>query len=341
MEELSTELAVSSPSEVVEFDTGGGAKMIDDTPASAPAIIVSPKSVSTAETPASTEVKVYSPNYKVKAYDAEYEIPKEFQGFINEKNEKEFKQIFSKAYGLDVMQKKNEKLREANGNFEKILNEKYIPLSKGVDVANKYLQNKDYDSFFDLLKVDEKDLQNWMLNKLRLKDLPPEQQELYTKNSATQKQLYTLEQLADQYKQELEGIKAQGTQAAVVQRETELAQILDRPDVKAIVEKFDARQNQVGAFKSEVIQRAQFAFQTKKQDLSAEEAVKEVLKLVGDIAPANPNNTVVAPKTGAKNPTIPTLAGQTSSPAARKITSLDDLKAIRKQVIAESNPYNQ
>jgi hypothetical protein len=328
--EISTEVAQSSSPSVVE------------TP-STPVI----QSDSSANSAYSTSEKVdntpvpYAPNYKVKAYDSEYEIPENYRQFINEKNEKEFRQLFSKAYGLEVMQGKNVKLREENESYKKEITEKYLPISRGLDVANKYLENKDYDSFFDLLKIDEKDLQSWMLRKLQMKDLPVEQQELYTKNSTTQKQLYELERQSEQYRQELESLKAQSTQAVVQQRTNELDTVLSRPDVKSVADRFDARLNQAGAFRNEVIQRAQFIFQTKGDDLSAEQAVEEFMKIIMlDKPSSNPNNVVIQPKAVQKAPMLPNVAGQTNSPAAQKITSMADLQKLKKQAIAALNTQN-
>jgi hypothetical protein len=108
-----------------------------------------------------------------------------------------------------------------------------------------------------------------------------------------------------------------------------------------VADRFDTRQNQAGAFKNEVIQRAQFLFQTKGTDLSAEQAVAEFMKLIVADAPAsNPNNTVIPAKAGAKNPTLPNLAGQTTSPAAQKVKSLADLQALKKQANMSMNPHN-
>ena len=157
----------------------------------------------------------------------------------------------------------------------------------------------------------------------------------------SQKQLYQLEQANESYRSELESIKSASTEAAVVQRETELNTILNRQDVKAIADRFDTRHNQAGAFKNEVIQRAQILHQTKGQDLSAEKAVEEFLKLIVlDSPSSSPSNTVIATKNGAKAPTLPNLTGQTISPAAQKVKTMADLYALKKQAIAEMNHNN-
>jgi hypothetical protein len=318
--EVSTEVAVSTP---------------EITQSSEIAVKGSESDTNTPEITQSTEIQPWTPNYKVKAYDSEFDIPETYHGYINEKNEKEFRQLFSKAYGLDVMKEKNDKLRSQNEVFEKSIKEKYEPLEKGVARVSRFLENKDFGSFFDALKINVEDLQKWMLRELQLKDLPPEQQEIYNNSKASQRQLYELEQQAAAYKQQLEGYQSQSEQQAISQRSTELDQVLASPSVKSLVEKFDAK-NQVGAFRNEVLQRAAFIAQTKGVDLSAEQAVQEVLKLVSwnqeQQAQKSPDETVLSPKENSK-PTLPTIAGKTKSPAAQKVKTLDDLYKLKAQAI--------
>ena len=278
----------------------------------------------------------WTPNYKVKAYDKEFEIPKEFHGIITKENEREVRRIFEKAYGLDVMSSKNEKLRETNTTYEKMIKEKYEPLSRGIEKVSKYLERDDFDSFFETLKVPHEKLQKWMLQKLQLKDLPPEQQELYNSSNEAKKRQYQLEQENEQYKTLAAQLQEERENAGVEQRTNELEQVLNRPDIKAIVEKYDALKDKPGAFKEEVILRAQYRFQTSKKDLSAEQAVKDFTDSVflegTPQAQAPQVKGALAPKAEDKKPTLPNIAGKTSSPAAQKVKTLDDLYKLKKQV---------
>ena len=280
------------------------------------------------------EKPAWTPNYKVKAYDSEYDIPENFRQFINEKNEADFRKLFEKSFATETVLQKNQKIRETNTQYEKAIKEKYEPLERGVQMASKYLERGDYDSLFDLLKIPEKNLQAWMLQKLKMRDLPPEERALYDSHSASQKKLYELEQQTETYRQTLEQIQATQEQQAIAARHNEMDQILNRPEIKAIVDSFDARLGQAGAFKTEVIQRAAFTAQTKGLDLSAEQAVQEFLKLLPPttatqaVSPAD--RVVVA---NDKKPTLPNVAGKTTSPAAQKVMSLDDLKKLRAQSI--------
>lgn len=340
MEETSISTEVSTVSTEVA-PSSAPAMEVSNSPDVSGAYSSSPSVDSGKSTSESSTPAVYTPNYEVLAYGNKYEIPKEYQGFINESNEKEFKQLFSKAFAADELLNKNNKIREHNANLEKEIKEKYLPVYKGLDVVNKYLANQDFGSFFEMLKIPVEQVQAWMLKELQMKDLPPEQQQLYTTTSKTQKQLYQLEQINEQQRLELEAIKEASTNALVQQRTNELNTILNRSDVKAVADRFDTQQNQVGAFRDEVINRAKFLYQTKGQDLSAEQAVEEFMKLIMANAPsASPNNTVIAPKSGTKAPTLPNLAGQTTGPAAQKVKSMADLQALKKQAIASMSQNN-
>lgn len=309
---------------------------------SAPVVETPQKSVdSGAQAPQSMESadREWKPNFKVKAYDAEYEIPENFRGLINKDNEKNFREVFEKAFAIDVMKGKLEKTRSENETLAKVKSE-YDNISKNLNQASKFIQNNDYGSFLKLAGIDEKSLQKWMYNKLKQDELPPEQKQVYEQNNAYQQKQYELEQMVDQYRSELEGLKGQSQEFAVAKRSQELDSVLNRPEVAEVAKSFDAKFGQDGAFKNEVIQRAAFAWQQSKKDLSAEEAVQEALKVIAWNKANNTSSegdTVIQPKAGQNKPTLPNMQGKATSPVAQQIKSIDDLKKLRAQQITIQN----
>lgn len=303
-----------------------------------PEIISAPETV-TPETPAvesqtsaAPEAPAWAPNYKIKAYDNEYEIPEKFRSFINQENEKDFREVFEKSYALETIKEKNARIRQMNETYEKKIKDEYEPLDKSVAKLGKYLEKGDYDSFFGTLNISEDKLQMWMLQKLQTKSLPPEQQEIYNRHSANQKQLYSIEDQAEAYRTELESLKAERYQAEVARTTMELESAISRPDVSKIAQQFDSRVGQPGSFKNEVIKRGVLAQQILKQNISVDQAVQEVINLIGPSAAPQTqatNSQVIQPQ--AVKPTLPNLAGKATSPAAQKITSLDDLKKFAAQ----------
>lgn len=282
------------------------------------------------EAPIIAEKPPYQPTFKVKSYGKEYDVPERFKGLItDETSEKEVQEYLGKAFAFETLKESREKFKT---DYEKVYGD-YNKLSQSVDTLGKYLNNDDFDSFFDSLKIPEAKLQQWMLQKLQLKELPPEQQALYNKKSEYQKQLYTAEQEREYYKQQYETFQNQQKEAAVAQVDNQLNQLLADPKVDMTAKSFDQRLGQPGAFKNEVIQRAYLIEQTSGVRLTPEQAVAEVMKLYGFSQPANPANNVVSPQEGAKKPTLPTVTGKTTSPAAQQIKTLDDLKKLKTQVI--------
>lgn len=276
-------------------------------------------------------VDEWKPNYKVKSYDNEYEIPEDFRSYINKDNEAKFREVFQKAYGLDGMKSRYHKTKEQYENLRK----EYEPITKNLDELSYYLNNEDYDSFFSKIKIDDKNLMKWMYKKLSMSELPKDQQELYSKNSEYTKRLWETEQRLKEYEEQLSGFKSQQEQQVVVQRVQELDSILNRPEVASVAKSFDERLGQAGSFKNEVIARAALVAQSKGVDLTAEQAVQEVLKIVGlgqqTQAQANTGVKVIP----AQKPTLPNVSGGATSPVSQQVKSIDDLRALRKQAMSQ------
>lgn len=315
---------------------------VDTTPVETTQESQSPQEIqgsSEQSTQPSQEEAPYSPNYKVKAYDAEYDIPENFRGYINKDNEKDFREVFEKAFAIDVMKTKLEKTRSENEQLSQYRTN-YETINKNLAQVSKYAQNKDYDSFFKSLKIPEQDLQQWMYNKLRQADLPPEAQSAIQKNQEYLQKQYELESQNEAFRQELEGVKEQQSQFAIAKRTQELDSVLNRPEISTVMKNFDAKLGQDGAFRNEVIRFAAFEAQNSGKDLSAEEAVSEVYKrLAWNQASGSDANgdKVLPPQAGQKKPTLPNMQGKATSPVTQKVKTLADLHALRKQSISIEN----
>jgi hypothetical protein len=327
----STEVVDSSQSTVNSQDTGATAGAESSNPNQS-------AGEGLAQTP-----PAFSPNYKVKAYDNEYEIPENFRQYMKDaETEKAFRDVFEQVYALQTMKDKNAKIRQANETFEKQIKERYEPLDKIVSRVGKFINNEDYDSVFDTLNISEEKLQAWMLRKLQMKELPPEHQQMYNKYSANQKQLLTIEEQAEAYRNELESMKAQAHEEGVKRRHAELDSFLQRAEVNSIASQYDSQVGQPGMFKTEVIKRGIYAQQVLKQDITVEQAVNEVLSLMNwnrntASAPQQPAGPKVVQASGEKKPTLPNLAAKANSPAAQKINSLEDLKRIAAQKLSSQS----
>jgi hypothetical protein len=128
----------------------------------------------------------------------------------------------------------------------------------------------------------------------------------------------------------------------VQRRENDLGQTLNRPDVSAVAQAFDSRVGRQGAFRDEVVKRGVLHWNMYQKDISPEEAVNEVLTLVGGMAnsasdpqAAQQGLPSAAPGGFAQQkatPTIPNVGAKNSSPARRAPKSLDEIRKLADQL---------
>jgi predicted nucleic acid-binding Zn-ribbon protein len=309
---------------------GENNEVVQQEVSSTPEVAVSSAPEAASAAPAA---EAWTPNYKVKAYDNEYEIPENFRSYINQENEKNFKEVFERSFAFDTIK---QKYKDAHSKYQEV-NGKYDSISKNLDKLSKYVQNGDYDSFFSSIQIPETAIQQWIYNKLQIQDLPQDQQQLYTKNSEYQKQLLTMQEQYEEMQSKLGEFESYKQEQAIQQRHSELDSAIVNSEYKSLAESYDARVGQPGAFKNEVILRAAAVANTTGKDLSAQEAVQEFAKLVA----WNNQNGVQAggvAQKGNSRPTIPSVSGKASSPVAPQVKTIEDLKKLAKAA-AQGQPY--
>jgi flagellar biosynthesis chaperone FliJ len=301
---------------------GENNEVVQQEVSSTPEVAVSSAPEAASAAPAA---EAWTPNYKVKAYDNEYEIPENFRSYINQENEKHFKEVFERSFAFDTIK---QKYKDAHSKYQEV-NGKYDNISKNLEKLSKYVQNGDYDSFFNSIQIPETAIQQWIYNKLQIQDLPQDQQQLYTKNSEYQRQLMTMQEQYEEMQSKLGEFESFKQEQALQQRHAELDSAIYGGEFKGLAESYDARVGQPGAFKNEVILRAAAVASSTGKDLSAQEAVQEFAKLVA----WNNQNGVQAggvAQKGNSRPTIPSVSGKASSPVAPQVKSIEDLKKLAK-----------
>lgn len=285
----------------------------------------------------------YTPNLKFKVLDKELEIDPLYKDLIKDaETEKKVREMHEKAFGLDSVKADRQTLKQKIETHYAPIEQELNHTMKALGQFDKMIEQKDFDNFFGTLKIDETDVLKWAVKKAQLMDLTPQEQQAYTESVQQRNRLYALEQqVADTHEQNF-------TQQ-VQNRTSQLEQELSRPEVLNVVSSFDARVGNQGAFRAEVIKRGQLhAFHG--NDISVEQAVKEVVELMGGIpaAPSTPQGQQQAPANNsgsnggtapqaqtppqAKPPVIPNVGGQGTSPAKKVVRSLDDIRALSKQM---------
>lgn len=296
---------------------------------SSPDVVETPAQETAAAAPAAD---AWTPNYKVKAYDNEYEIPENFRSYINQENEKHFKEVFERSFAFDTIK---QKYKDAHSKYQEV-NGKYDTISKNLDKLSKYVQNGDFDNFFSSIKIPETEIQKWIYNKLQIQSLPQDQQQLYTKNSEYQKQLLSMQEQYEEMQSKLGEFESYKQEQAIQQRQAELDSVINNGEFKSLAESYDARVGQPGAFKNEVILRAAAVANATGKDLSVQEAVQEFAKLVAWNQQNGGQAAGVAQK-GSSRPTLPSVSGKASSPVAPQVKSIEDLKKLAKAAAQGQN----
>ncbi len=286
-----------------------------------------------------TPAPSFTPNFKYKVRHQEFEVPKWMQASItDEASQKEALDLLTKAQGLEIVRNSFNQLEQVHKEAQTEV-QAYQQISK--DLRTCY-QRGDFDGFFKRMNIPVEKVLQWVVDKVNYSELPPDQQQVIDARRAAEQRAWEMEQRSELTQQQYE-------QQVTHARELELSTVLEKPEVKTIAETFDARVGTPGSFKAEVIRRGQLAAITRNVDLSAEDAVKEVLSLLGPApaapvvpapqapgaaapAAAPPAAAAPAPVIPAKQPppVIPNVAGRTQSPLKQKPKSIEDLKALYK-----------
>lgn len=271
----------------------------------------------------------YTPNYKFKypKLDSNDQEEKEFddwsRGFVNQENEAKFRDLYTKAYGMDFYKQKYGKINDSFKTYK----EKYEPLVKTWNELSEVYNQGDLDTFFKGLKIPEDKIYQYVLDKLNERDLTHEQRLERQSQTDLKRRAYYLErenrELQSRYQTEQ-------TQA----RDFQLSQALMKPEYGSIAKSFDERMGRPGAFREEVIKRGVLAFHATGQDISPDQAVQEVMSLLGiqsqpqQTAHLNSAQDAQTQQRNPSPPVIPNVGARSSSPAKKSPRSLADLRKL-------------
>lgn len=278
---------------------------------------------------------VFTPNLKYKVMDQEKEIPAYLKDVIKDADtEAKVRELFEKADGLDIIKPKNAELKKELGETRQ-----HLAGYEGAyqNLAKAY-QRGDLDTFFHLMKVDEEKVLQWVADKVRLSQLPPEQQDLYLKRHQAQKQAWENED------SRLQSESSYGEQLSTVTGELlELA--LEKDEVKRFATAFDGKAGNAQAFRNAVIDVGEAAL-ARGKNLTPMQAIKQVMDHYGKFITSDTasTSTGATPPSGngqtkpkAEPPVIPNVTGRTSSPTAPLVKSIDDIKKARDRMLKQAD----
>lgn len=273
----------------------------------------------------------FQPNWKYKAFGKEKEIDEMWRPLIKDaESEKKVKDIFTRVDAFDDIKQRYESTSQ---EFQGLLSE-YQSLDKDVKKVMNFRNNRDFDNFFQSLRISDQEIFDWVSKKLDL-NASPEAARMAQMQAQERERMYEMQQ-ENQYLQQQ--YSSQATQARSMQLDT----ILSRTDVSSVASRYDERLGRIGAFRDLVIEEAQNYFHSTGgvkggKDLSAEEAVQLVMGKFGKLLEGQPaaqaqvQTSQPQPQVKEK-PVIPVVNGRGTSPVKKAPKSLDDLRSIYKEM---------
>lgn len=274
---------------------------------------------------------VYQPNFKFIAGKKEHEIPEMYRGLIKDADtEKQIKDIFEKAHGIDFVKTERAKVQEDFKSYKS----QTEPIMQIANRINYHLQKKDVGSVVEAIGLTKQDVWKWALQQAELENLPQEQKAVYDQHRAAEHRAFELEQ-------RLQAQETQHQTFMVQQRTAELDQALSTPEIQAISQAYDSRKSpEARSFKEELIFRGQTYWHTQQRDIPPAHLAKEMAQMFGHLVqsqqpaqhqPQVGQMPVQAQGVQAQQKTVPVIPNTGSghvSPAARKPQTIEDFKKI-------------
>lgn len=273
-------------------------------------------------TDAATQAE-YAANYKLSVMGKELEIPEQFRSLMKDATtEKEVRELFEKAYGLDFAKPKHEATK---AELETIRRE-FEPIKKDLDVLSKLLENDDIGGFCSAFGLTDERLIKHAMDRIEYHQLPPEKRQQVDQQRQMSMKYYQTQQELDSYKTQQANSELQAT---VHQLQTTAA----APHIQPLAQSFNARAGQPDAFEKAVIAHAQNHYAMTKQDLSVDQAVESFIRTFGlatsQYAPQT--QTPAGVQVGQRQPTLPKTGSGSVAPVKSKIRSIDDIRKLSQQ----------
>lgn len=275
----------------------------------------------------------YTPSYKFKYTGKRGEkygdAEGEFDDFIREsvkskEHEDKLRSLYAKAYGLEFTQHQRDNARNELKNYRETWN----PIIETAQKATQAFQRGDMDMFFEQLGVPANKIQQYVLSKLQMQDMPADQRAIVEQNQNLQRQQWLQQQELQKYQQQF-----QQSQTEILYNQLQAE--LSKPEISSIAKSFDSR-NGEGAFENAIKQHGHYIYVTQNGRVAnPAEVLQEVIKTYGLRAETQAQTDVakkiVQPGSAAEVPVIPVVKGSGSAPVSRAPKNLNDLKKIRSE----------
>lgn len=245
----------------------------------------------------------------------------------DEASEKLVRDLYERAYGLDGVkarqQKVREELEETRTGFMRNL--------QGQRELGGLLTKRNFRKFFELTKVPVQDVFKWVMEEAKYDEAPPEEK---ARIDRERRALDDAEQATAHARDADSRFQEQAVRTRTVELKIELA----KPAVSDFATRFDATAGKPGAFVAEIVRIARQAWSDEEIDLPVEEAVNRAMQHYGRFlgtqtsapggSPAGTGQSPAAPSAPREVPVIPKVQGGGQSPTRTGVKNLEDLKKL-------------
>ena len=289
----------------------------------------------------------YQPNltYRVRDPSTNRQVERKFEDWAtgiakDAETEKKLREFHEKAYGLDAVKSDRERLSGELQQTKQAIQQQYQPVMENVQQLAHHVEQRNFPAVFKMLNLQPQEVFKWAYN---YANMTPEARQQMEQQSQANMQAYGAQNQMTQTQQ-------QSLQAATEFKQRELGLIM-RYDtqVSDAASDFD-QQHGVGAFIEQVKRTGDYHWRM-GQDISMEQAVREVMKLTGrGTPPQSQGQQAQIPGQGfqhqqqsaplqapARKPVIPSVQGTGTSPVKRVYTSMEDIRKRRQELEAAAS----
>ena len=274
----------------------------------------------------------YTPNYKFKVMDDEFEFDEKIRSAITSKEvEEHLRDLYTKSHGIPKLKETIEKTKrdydEVQSKYSRTETE-YGQLREGIDKLGQ-LSQKDFGLFRRTMNIPEDIIIDHAEEILRYRNADSDEQRRLDQLQQEKLNGY-------QSQNEAERLRRENSEFQKFRLQYELDHALGTSDISDFAKKFDTKMGG-DAFKRKVVNYGATYWNQHRQFISPADACKAVIGEYGvffadgNTAPTSQQSTTrEAPKP------IPNLgSGSTVSPTMKKFKSIDDIRKLSDQMEKE------
>lgn len=284
-----------------------------------------------APTPEGQAAPAWTPNFKFKVMDKEYEIDPIFHPVIkDEETLKKVRRMQEQVLGLPHLEASRDEFKNKYQTALPRLQE-YEVVEKRLGKLSHLVQNKDFGTFFDMLKIPRAEVLHWVKQELDADQLPPHVRQEMERARQLANQSYDAEQELSLYRQQ----QAEQQHAqAMMQVDHTIAQM-----ASDVATQFNTRMNEPLAFRNAVINKGAAIQQATGQKLPLDQIIgmvkQDLARVMGIVeggAPVAQPAPAAQATAQAKPPVIPAVKGGAASLVKTGPKSIADLKKLAAQM---------